>query len=209
MTPSTSPLSSSSSTSSFNEVVSRFRLQSSFTLDATNFVPFEYVHKESNNCDRICIRASCFCTLPLTARTKSTNLSGQLHLKGRAEVRFPKVVFAGFLNVEDPNSQHNWNRRWCTLDGIFLYVWQDENSLNISPLITLDLRDTKRNNCPLSCSSKESCARTRSFCLNCIISKQGEDKSTATVFFSAETQKNLEEWLKNLNIVLDFIATWF
>ncbi|KAM7346002.1 uncharacterized protein ACRADG_012043 isoform 2-T2 [Cochliomyia hominivorax] len=205
--PSTTLLSTSSS--SFNEVVSRFRLHASFSLNATNFIPYEYVHKESANSDRICIRASCLCTIPLIPQTKYTNLSGQLRLKGRSEVRFPKHKFEGFLNVEDPYTQHNWNRRWCTLDGIFLSVWQDENCLNVSPLMVLDLRDTKRNmNIPLTYLAGDLCARPRSFCLQCTIRKASEDVSTATVFFAAETRDILNDWLNILNIVLDFIATW-
>ncbi|XP_037805989.1 uncharacterized protein LOC119600043 [Lucilia sericata] len=207
--PSSTLTSRSSSSSCSNEVVSRFRLHASFNIDASDFVPYEYVHQESNNSDRICIRASGICTIALTPRTKSTNLSGQVRLKGRAEVRFPKRVFAGFLNVEDPHSQHNWNRRWCTLDGLFLYVWQDENTLNMSPILALDLRYTNRNtNYPLTCSPRELCARPRSFCLECTIHKTCDDICTATVFFAAETQENLDDWLKNLNIVLDFIITW-
>lgn len=204
-----STMSASSSSSSFNEIVSRFRLHASFTLDAKDFVPYEYVHQESINSDRICIRSSCFCTITLTPQTKSSNLAGEMQLKGRAEVRFPKRTFEGFLNVEDPHAHHNWNRRWCTLDGIFLYVWQDENVLNQSPLLVLDLRDTKRTmNSPLTCSPRELCARPRSFCLECTIRKASEDVSTATIFFAAETQDNLEDWLKNLNIALDFIFAW-
>ncbi|XP_023298971.2 uncharacterized protein LOC111681432 [Lucilia cuprina] len=207
--PSSTLTSRSSSSSCSNEVVSRFRLHASFNIDASDFVPYEYVHPESNNSDRICIRASGICAIALTHRTKSTNLSGQVQLKGRAEVRFPKSVFAGFLNVEDPYSQHNWNRRWCTLDGLFLYVWQDENTLNKRPILTLDLRCSNRNtNYPLTCSPRELCARARSFCLECTIHKTCDDMCTATVFFAAETQENLDDWLKNLNIVLEFIITW-
>lgn len=202
-------MSSTSSGSSSNAIVSRFRLHASFTLDSTDFVPYKYVPQESNNSDRICVRASCICNIPLIPRTKSTNLSRQLQLKGRAEIRFPKRSFAGFLNVEDPHSQHNWNRRWCSLDGIFLHVWQDVNDLNQTPLMSLDLRDSKhdvRN--PLSLAPRELCARPRSFCLECTIRKADEDISTATVFFAAETQDDLDDWLKNINISLDLIITW-
>lgn len=198
---------SSTSSSSANSIVSRFRLHASFTLDSSDFVPYEYVPQETNNSDRVCVRASGNCHLPLIPRTKSTNLSRELQLKGRAEVRFPKRSFAGFLNVEDPHSQHNWNRRWCTLDGIYLHVWQDGNCLHESPLISLDLRDNKTN-VPLTAASRELCARPRSFCLECSIRKADEHISTATIFFATDSQDDLDDWLKNLNYVLDFIVKW-
>nr|XP_014094838.2 uncharacterized protein LOC106620750 [Bactrocera oleae] len=197
-----------SSSSSADEIVSRFRLHASFTLNARNFVPYEYVVCETENTNKLCLRASTQnCLLPLTPRTKSTNLCAKIQLCGRAEIRFPKHTYSGFLNVQDPHTLHNWNRRWCNLDGLHLRVWTDENQMDDKLLLTLDMRSNVQT-MPLQAASRELCARARAFCLQCALQKAGEAVDTATVFFAADTQDVLDVWLAQLNEVLAFVHKW-
>ena len=204
-----STISSTGSSSSENEVVSRFRLQESFVISASDFTPYEYVPQALHNSDQICLRASNSCDISTVSETKSTNLSRKIRLKGRVEIRFFKNVFEGFLNVEDPCLKHNWNRRWCVLDGIYLYVWRDENTLNLNPLITFDLRDIKQySDCPLTNTPRELCARPYTFSLEYVIHKESENSDRSSVYFSAESQEELDDWLQNINNTLDFITTW-
>ncbi|XP_017488709.1 PREDICTED: uncharacterized protein LOC108376957 [Rhagoletis zephyria] len=198
----------SSTSSSGDEIVSRFRLHASFSLHARNFVPYEYVECESKNTDKLCLRASAKnCQLPLTPCTQSTNLSAAIQISGRTEVRLPKHTHSGFLNVQDPHTLHNWNRRWCTLDGIFVHVWTDENQMDEKLLLSLDMRSNVQST-PLQMAPRELCARARAFCLQCSLQKAGEEVDTAAVFFAADTQEELEVWLKQLNAVLEFIEKW-
>lgn len=188
--------------------MSRFRLHASFTLNARNFVPYEYVVCETENTNKLCLRASTQnCLLPLTPRTKSTNLCAEIQLCGRAEIRFPKHTYSGFLNVQDPHTLHNWNRRWCNLDGLHLRVWTDENQMDDKLLLTLDMRSNVQT-MPLQAASRELCARARAFCLQCALQKAGEAVDTATVFFAADTQDVLDVWLAQLNEVLAFVHKW-
>lgn len=204
-----STISSTRSSSSENEVVSRFRLQESFGIRASDFIPYEYVPQALHNSDQICLRASKSCDISTISETKSINKSQKICLKGRVEVRFSKNIFEGFLNVEDPCLRHNWNRRWCVLDGIFLYVWRDENTLNSNLLIAFDLRDTKQySDCPLTNTPRELCARPRTFSLEYVIRKENENPYRSSVYFSAESQEELDDWLQNINNTLDFITTW-
>ncbi|TMW50617.1 hypothetical protein DOY81_004306 [Sarcophaga bullata] len=204
-----STISSSRSSSSENEVVSRFRLQGSFDISANEFVPYEYVPQALHNFDQICLRASKSCNISIISETKSINFPKEIRLKGRVEARFAKRVFEGFLNVEDLCLRHNWNRRWCVLDGINLYVWRDENTMNSNPLIAIDLRDTKQySDCPLTNTPRELCARPRTFSLEYIIRKESENSYRSSVYFSAESQAELDDWLQNINNTLDFITTW-
>lgn len=200
-------IASTTSSTSSSGIVSRFRLQATFTLDANDFSPYGYIYEESQSCDRICIRASCCCSPPLKRRTKSTNLLEEILLKGGAEMYLPKLCFDGFLDVQEPDKQHYWNRRYCKLDGVFLYVWRDKSGFNISPLITIDLRNFKYENYPLICCPRELCARSRSFYLDWK-PEEFQSRSPSAIFFSADTKNNLDNWLKNLNIVIDFIAKW-
>lgn len=204
------PSTGSSLSSSCEEIVSRFRLHGSFTLSINDFIPYEYVEVESKAGDRICLRSSTTCNLTIIPRTKSTNISTDLLLTGRAEVRLPKCTFRSFLNVQDPHNQHNWNRRWCTLDGMFMSVWQDANDMSEIPLLLFDLR-CYSGNFPLECAARETCARLRSFSLECWIGNlilENRDASSTVVFFSAESQNDLNDWLLKLNEVLQFISNW-
>ncbi|KAL9916409.1 uncharacterized protein ACN2A1_002690 [Glossina fuscipes fuscipes] len=195
--------------SSTNEIVSRFRLNASFSLNALDFAPYEYVPQETNNSERLCLRASGTCNIPLVHQTTSNNLKEDIQLNGRAEIRYPKRAKSGFLNVEDPHTQHNWNRRWCNLDGLCMRVWQDENYIDKAPLLSLDLRNTLPNfQLPLTVAYPELCARPRSFCLRYDLDPQPNECCATKVFFSADNQEALTSWLLHLNFVLEFLNKW-
>uniref|UniRef100_A0A1A9Z571 PH domain-containing protein n=1 Tax=Glossina pallidipes TaxID=7398 RepID=A0A1A9Z571_GLOPL len=194
--------------SSTNEIVSRFRLNAAFSLNALDFTPYDYVPQETNNSERLCLRASGTCNIPLVHQTTSNNLKEDIQLKGRAEIRYPKRAKSGFLNVEDPHTQHNWNRRWCNLDGLCMRVWQDENYIDKAPLLSLDLRNTLQNfQLPLTVAYPELCARPRSFCLRYDADPQ-PNEGAKKVFFSADNQEALTSWLLHLNFVLEFLSKW-
>lgn len=189
-----------------DEIASRFRLHASFTLDPSSFTPYEYDDDESRNTNRICLHASRACDIPLTHQTRSTNLSLRIQLKGRAEVRLPKQSYEGFLNVEDPFTQHNWNRRWCTLDGLVFNVWDDVNNINKTPLLILDIRNCQQQ--LMSPAPRDVCARSRSFCFQGKIRAPNVEVSTNQIYFAAETQEDLNNWLEKLNFALDFKQRW-
>lgn len=120
--------------------MSRFRLHASFHLRAVDLSPFQLVSNESRSSDKICLRSSRSWQVPLSTHTKSTNLGPAISITGRVDLRLPKTRFSGYLNVQDPKSQHNWNRRWCSLDGVRLSVWQHEDNLESDiPIFTLEL----------------------------------------------------------------------
>ncbi|XP_073812167.1 uncharacterized protein isoform X2 [Musca autumnalis] len=196
---------SNTSSSSSIDLVSRFRLQASFTLTSKDFIPFEMVLHESIKSHRTCLRSSRTCNIVLTSSSTSSNLSGEIQVKGRAELRIPKIIHAGYLNVEDPNTQHNWNRRWCVLDGINLQIWRDENTLNQSPLLVVYIQATMNTIRP---APRDLCARPRSFCLTCTIPKLDDQVAVSSIFFAADTQEDLNEWLDKLNRTLSLINCW-
>ncbi|XP_026840892.1 anillin [Drosophila persimilis] len=195
-----SSTSSCSGSSAGERVVSRFRLHASFCLRAIDLAPFELLASETQASDRICLRSSRSWQLPLTTHTKSTNLAPEISVTGRVEVRLPKSHYSGYLNVEDPQRKHHWNRRWCTLDGVQLSVWQHEDDLSEQPpLFSLHLQG-----CPqasIAAAPRELCARARSFLLR-------EKEAALGFFFAADTQPELDEWLLHLNESLSFAKRW-
>ncbi|EDW60034.2 uncharacterized protein [Drosophila virilis] len=191
---------SSSSSSQCDQIVSRFRLHASFTLKAADLAPYELVASETQPSDKLWLRTSRTWQLPLTTHTKSTNLMPQIALSGRVELRLPKSQYAGYLNVQDtdPKNKHNWNRRWCTLDGLHLAVWQHEHNLSGEPpLLSMRLEECRQ--AQLDVAPRELCARARSFWLQC---PNGE------AFFATDTQAELVEWLRQLNETLAFARRW-
>ncbi|XP_017123405.1 uncharacterized protein LOC108143472 [Drosophila elegans] len=194
--------SSSSTGSGGEQIISRFRLHASFKVQAMNLAPFQLVASETRSSDKICLRSSRSWQLPLSTHTKSTNLGPAISITGRVDLRLPKARFAGYLNVQDPRSKHNWNRRWCSLDGVQLSVWQHENNLpDESPLFSLELPGCGQSS--IAAAPRELCARARSFLLQ---GKESEYESG--VFFAADTQSELSEWLAHLNEALEFARHW-
>ncbi|XP_030370584.1 uncharacterized protein LOC115621155 isoform X2 [Scaptodrosophila lebanonensis] len=191
--------SSNSSTSGCDQIVSRFRLHASFTLRASDMIPYQVVTSETQQSSQICLRTSHSWRLPIIVHTKSTNLAPQITLTGRAELRLPKLQYAGYLNVQDTKNKHNWNRRWCTLLGLQMDVWQyEENLTEQPPLLALGLQ-----NCPfeeLKVAPRELCARARSFMIQC-------DESDI-YYFATDTQSELNEWLLHLNEALEIVKRW-
>ncbi|EDW85603.1 uncharacterized protein Dwil_GK23171 [Drosophila willistoni] len=200
---STSLSSSSSCSTSREQIVSRFRLHASFSLRPSQLAPFDLVASETKSSDEMCLRSFRSWSLPLTSHTKSTNLEPYITLTGRVEVRLPKVQYAAYLNVQDSKTKHHWNRHWCTLEGVQLSVWRQENNLSDEPpLINLQLDTNRRST--VDPVPRELCARARTFMLNCRISN-GESME---VFFAADTQAELTDWLKHLNETLAFSKKW-
>ncbi|EDV36674.1 uncharacterized protein Dana_GF11828, isoform A [Drosophila ananassae] len=194
--------SSSSAGSGSEHIVSRFRLHASFTLRAMDLSPFEVVGSETKASDTICLRSSRSWPLPIKAHTKSTNLGPGIAITGRVDLRLPKTRFSGYLNVQDPRNQHHWNRRWCSLDGLELSVWQHEHNLeNETPIFSLELPG--RGKFCVEAAPRDLCARARSFLL------QGKESDYESgVFFAADTQAELLEWLRHLNEALEFARHW-
>ncbi|BFG06263.1 uncharacterized protein DMAD_04805 [Drosophila madeirensis] len=196
-----SPSSSSCGSSGSEQIVSRFRLHASFCLRAMDLAPFELVTSESQSSDRLCLRSSRSWQLPLTTHTKSTNLSAGITVTGRVELRLPKSHYAAYLNVEEPQRRHHWNRRWCTLDGMEMSVWQHEDDLNEQPpLFSLQLQ--RCTQATISVAPRELCARARSFLL------QESESDLGGFCFAADTQAELDEWLLQLNEALAFAKRW-
>ncbi|XP_017040672.1 uncharacterized protein LOC108087678 [Drosophila ficusphila] len=194
--------SSSSAGSVSEQIISRFRLHASFTLRAMDLAPFQLVASETRSTDKICLRSSRSWQLPLRAHTKSTNVGPAISITGRVDLRLPKNRFSGFLNVQDPKNKHHWNRRWCSLDGVQLSVWQHENNLgDEAPIFSLELPGCGQSS--IAAAPRELCARARSFLL------QGKESDYESgVFFAADTQAELLEWLTHLNKTLEFARHW-
>ncbi|XP_016998753.2 uncharacterized protein [Drosophila takahashii] len=194
--------SSSSAGSSNEQIISRFRLHASFKLRAMDLAPFHLVATESRASDKICLRSSRSWQLPLTTHTKSTNLGPAISITGRVDLRLPKGRFSGYLNVQDPKNRHHWNRRWCSLDGVRLSVWQHEDNLgDDSPIFSLELPGCGQSS--IAAAPRDLCARARSFLV------QGKESDYESgVFFAADTQPELLKWLTHLNEALDFARHW-
>ncbi|KAH8253742.1 hypothetical protein KR032_006764, partial [Drosophila birchii] len=193
---------SSTGSAGTENIISRFRLHASFTLRALDLAPFELVASESKAGDKICLRSSRSWQFPLSPHSKSTNLGPGISITGRVDLRLPKLHFTGYLNVQDPKSRHNWNRRWCSLDGVLVSVWQHEHNLaDESPIFTMELPGCGQT--AITAAPRELCARARSFLVQ---GKQSEYESG--VFFAADTQLELQEWLSHLNEALLFARHW-
>lgn len=167
-----------------------------------DLAPFELVEIETRAGDKICLRSSKTWKFPLIPHSKSTNLGPGISITGRVDLRLSKIHFAGYLNVQDPKNRHHWNRRWCSLDGVHVSVWQHEHNLeDESPLFSVELPGCGQS--AISAAPRELCARARSFLVQ---GKQSEYESG--VFFAADTQPELLEWLLHLNEALQFARHW-
>lgn len=195
-------LSEFSSTSS-EEVVSRFRPHASFTLEPQNFKPFNV----NNNCPQafelyFCLHSDSSFDTTIVPEARNTNLMDQVHVCGEMELFFKKFSTKGFLNVQDVNKKHSWNLRWCELSSLTLNIWNCPNDVaDNEPVLRIDL--CKCKSLPIQCAAREICARSRSFCL-----EFEEQIPHSVLIFSADSLSDLNSWISALNEVLEFIADW-
>lgn len=184
------------------DIVSRFRPQASFELNAVDFKPYEFVPELSKKLNCLCLRSKRCFLVPRVVLTSAAKLKSDVRIQGRAEVHLSKSNFSGYLNVLEPNTQHCWNQRWCVLDGLTMQVWTDANT-TFSPLFCIEICDTIRAETHvLRPAVPEQCARPRSFGLN------SEHVGGNMVYFAANKLCDFYQWLEHINRVLEFIGKW-
>lgn len=108
---------------------------------------------------------------------------------------------SGFLTIGTTNIL--WNRRWCTLDGLFLKYWNYPSDENVKePVGIFDL-----SNCTTSeviRPDKAFCSRPRTIMLQ-MLSEHG---TMMQYFLQADNMFEFEEWKRQLNLVLISLSSW-
>ncbi|CAG9813339.1 unnamed protein product [Phaedon cochleariae] len=110
----------------------------------------------------------------------------------------------GFLTIgTDYKGCPVWNRKWCVLDGSRIKYWNYPSQENVmEPQGQLDLLQCTTNQ--LKHVDREVCPRPKTLAL-----KIEEDGSTVKeLFLSADSQTELEQWQKQLNLVLEYLRKW-
>lgn len=109
----------------------------------------------------------------------------------------------GFLTIgTDFRGTPVWNRRWCILDGSSLNYWNYPNEDNVAPPIgVLDL--TKCTIDQIKIVDRDICARPRTLLL-----ELKSDRAKKRYLLSADSMSDLEEWQKQLNLVLSALKKW-
>ncbi|KAL5274022.1 hypothetical protein ACFFRR_000652 [Megaselia abdita] len=184
-------------------IASRFKIHGSLKLTPIQFIPFRLSPQKLKN--KITISSENNILVPINHIPKNTNLEGFAKLTGHCELHFNEFPLEGFLNVQDVDKKHNWNRRWCKVKNVSLNIWnypQDE-VLESEPIFTINLSTCLPSEVKLRDSA--ACNRPRSFQLK--YPAEGCDEWTV-VYFSAENITDFELWTNGFWKIFDFLNKW-
>lgn len=184
-------------------IASRFKIHGSFKLTPNQFIPFKLASQKMKN--KITVTSLKSICTPINHIPKNTNLEGSAKITGNCELHFNEFHLEGFLNVQDVDKKHHWNRRWCKVKNVSLNIWnypQDE-TLETDPIFQINLTTCRSEEVLLADSS--SCNRPRAFQLK--YPAEGCNEWTV-VYFSAENLSDFEYWTNGFQEVFKFFDKW-
>ncbi|XP_043938698.1 pleckstrin homology domain-containing family A member 7 isoform X3 [Protopterus annectens] len=149
-------------------------------------------------------------TVDTTSGSKASRSSGKVHSFGKRDHSIKRnpnvpVVVRGWLHKQDSSGMRLWKRRWFVLADYCLFYYKDSReeavlgsiplpSYVVSPVIPED-----RINRKYSFKAVHSGMRNYIHNKNSVIGPQAEHSGMRTYYFSADTQEDMNGWIRAMN----------
>ncbi|XP_049329332.1 pleckstrin homology domain-containing family A member 7 isoform X2 [Astyanax mexicanus] len=151
-------------------------------------------------------------TVDTTAVSKSqgSRLSGRVHSFGKRDNAIKRnpnvpVVLRGWLHKQDGSGMRLWRRKWFVLADYCLFYYKDsreENVLGSIPLPSYTISPVgPEDHISRKYAFKASHTGMRSYIYkhSSVIGSQAEHGGMRTYYFSADTQEDMNTWLRAMN----------
>ncbi|GAB0087812.1 Anillin [Sergentomyia squamirostris] len=145
-------------------------------------------------------------------------LDGVVHMNVVCQVN-DSIEYRGFLTMFDEVSGFGaWHRRWCYLKGTTLNYWKyPDDEMKKMPIGSIDLHQCKSSK--IDIVSRDICARLNTILLEVERPSTASDKESLILIrrgsktimrhlLSTDTKEEREQWMKNLNYVINLIKCW-
>ncbi|XP_014731764.1 PREDICTED: pleckstrin homology domain-containing family A member 7 isoform X1 [Sturnus vulgaris] len=115
------------------------------------------------------------------------------------------VVVRGWLHKQDSSGMRLWKRRWFVLADYCLFYYKDsreESVLGSIPLpsyVISPVGPEDKINRKFSFKAVHTGMRAYIYQKNCVVGSQAEHSGMRTYFFSADTQEDMNAWLRAMN----------
>uniref|UniRef100_A0AAR2J3A9 Pleckstrin homology domain containing, family A member 7b n=1 Tax=Pygocentrus nattereri TaxID=42514 RepID=A0AAR2J3A9_PYGNA len=143
-------------------------------------------------------------TVDTTSGVKSVKPSGKVHSFGKRDHAIKRnpnvpVVVRGWLYKQDSSGMRLWKRKWFVLSDYCLFYYKGESRLSrltvpLSPSLSLSVLP----NLALL-QANHTGMRSYIYSKNSVIGSQAEHGGMRTYFFSADTQEDMNGWIRAMN----------
>ncbi|GAA6215294.1 pleckstrin homology domain-containing family A member 7-like [Lates japonicus] len=149
-------------------------------------------------------------TVDTTSASKGSRSSGKVHSFGKREQAIKRnpnvpVVVRGWLYKQDSSGMRLWKRKWFVLADFCLFYYKDsreESVLGSIPLPSYVISPVgPEDHISRKYAFKASHTGMRSYIYkqSSVIGSQAEHTGMRTYYFSADTQEDMNTWLKAMN----------
>ncbi|KAL0967963.1 hypothetical protein UPYG_G00260400 [Umbra pygmaea] len=149
-------------------------------------------------------------TVDTTSASKGSKSSGRVHSFGKREQSIKRnpnvpVVMRGWLYKQDSSGMRLWKRKWFVLADYCLFYYKDSREeciLGSIPLPSYVISAVEpEDHISRKYAFKASHTSMRSYIYNrtSVIGSQAEHSGMRTYFFSADTQEDMNGWVKAMN----------
>ncbi|KAL7402911.1 hypothetical protein ABVT39_021653 [Epinephelus coioides] len=149
-------------------------------------------------------------TVDTTTASKGSRSSGRLHSFGKREQAIKRnpnipVVVRGWLYKQDSSGMRLWKRKWFVLADFCLFYYKDsreESVLGSIPLPSYVISAVgPEDHISRKFAFKASHTGMRSYIYkqSSVIGSQAEHSGMRTYYFSADTQEDMNTWLRAMN----------
>ncbi|XP_045565087.1 LOW QUALITY PROTEIN: pleckstrin homology domain-containing family A member 7 [Salmo salar] len=149
-------------------------------------------------------------TVDVTSGSKGSRSSGKVHSFGKRDQAIKRnpnipVVVRGWLYKQDSSGMRLWKRKWFVLSDYCLFYYKDsreETVLGSIPLPSYVIAPVEPDDhISRKYAFKASHTGMRSYIYNknSVIGSQAEHGGMRTYFFSADTQEDMNGWIRAMN----------
>ncbi|KAG7522878.1 hypothetical protein JOB18_032613 [Solea senegalensis] len=150
-------------------------------------------------------------TVDTTSASKGSRSSGKVHSFGKREQAIKRnpnvpVVVRGWLYKQDSSGMRLWKRKWFVLADFCLFYYKDsreESVLGSIPLpsyVISTVGPEDHINRKYAFKASHTGMRSYIYKQSSVIGSQAEHSGMRTYYFSADTQEDMNTWLKAMNL---------
>ncbi|XP_058500454.1 pleckstrin homology domain-containing family A member 7-like isoform X9 [Solea solea] len=150
-------------------------------------------------------------TVDTTSASKGSRSSGKVHSFGKREQAIKRnpnvpVVVRGWLYKQDSSGMRLWKRKWFVLADFCLFYYKDsreESVLGSIPLpsyVISTVGPDDHINRKYAFKASHTGMRSYIYKQSSVIGSQAEHGGMRTYYFSADTQEDMNTWLRAMNL---------
>uniref|UniRef100_A0AAZ3RSB9 Pleckstrin homology domain containing, family A member 7b n=1 Tax=Oncorhynchus tshawytscha TaxID=74940 RepID=A0AAZ3RSB9_ONCTS len=149
-------------------------------------------------------------TVDVTSGSKGSRSSGKVHSFGKRDQAIKRnpnipVVVRGWLYKQDSSGMRLWKRKWFVLSDYCLFYYKDSReemvlgSIPLPSYVITPVEPDDHISRKYAFKASHTGMRSYIYNKNSVIGSQAEHGGMRTYFFSADTQEDLNGWIRAMN----------